>query len=243
MRGSGIRVGLRWITAIGFALAAPISVWAAAEQGCQKTVSFEEFTNGVRKARLYLGGPKVYTDVGRRSLAEAIDVGLRPGDKVLDIGAGSLRVGWWLLQYIEPSNYYAIEPMKKRVDTAARIAGVKIHTFYNSDFEFPPERFDFVLARSIWTHASKAMISKMLSEFAENASPGASSSRRSISRTNPKAAYLGEHWIDHQRKYKGMMIVSHSRDWVEAEVAKHGLKMTVGEKLHGQIWVLVERAS
>jgi hypothetical protein len=43
----------------------------------------------------------------------------------------------------------------------------------NDDFDFCVfgERFDFVVARSIWTHASRAQISKMLESFAQASSP------------------------------------------------------------------------
>ena len=45
----------------------------------------------------------------------------------------------------------------------------------NDDFDFSVfnERFDFVYARSIWTHASKPQIRSMLSSFASTTSPGA----------------------------------------------------------------------
>ena len=243
MRKAGIKVGLSCITALGCATAVQFPAGTADDPGCQKTASFKEFTSGVRKAGLFTGGPTQYADVGRRTLAKAVDVGLLPTDTVLDIGAGSLRIGWWLVQYIEPRNYYAIEPAKKRIDTAAKLLGVEIHTFYNYDFEFPEKNFDFVLARSIWSHASKAMISKMLSEFAENASPTGKFLASVYFANEPSSDYEGKDWIDGKRKHKGKMVVAHSRAWVEAAVAKHGLKMTVSEKLHGQIWVLIERAS
>ncbi len=216
---------------------------AAAEAGCQKTVSLEEFRERVKKAGLYAGGPTEYTDVGRRTLAKAIDVGLTPDGKVLDIGAGSLRIGWWLLQYIDASNYWVIEPARERVDAAAKALGVDIHLFYNYDFEFPSTGFDLVLARSIWTHASKAMISKMLSEFAEKAEPDGKFLASIYFANNPEGDYKGEEWIGMDRVHNGMRIVFHLRDWVEAEAAKHGLKMTVAEELHGQTWVVLERAS
>lgn len=234
-------LALTLLSAMG--AAACFSEAALDETSCQKTVSLAEFQRGVKEAGLYLGGPAAYTDVGRQTLATAIDAGLEPTDKLLDIGAGSLRIAWWLLQYIDPSNYYAIEPVKERLDTAAKILGVDIHLYYNSDFEFPEPGFDFVLARSIWTHASKAMISKMLSEFAENATPNGKFLASVYFATQPEHDYQGEHWIGAERKHRGASVVSHSREWIESEVAKNGLKMTVGDTFHGQIWVLIERAT
>ncbi len=133
-----------------------------------------KFQDGLRQAGIWAGGPGFkFEGVGRETLAAAIKYGLDPDHKVLDVGAGSLRVGWWLLHYVEPENYHAIEPVKNRVDTAAAMIGADIHVYYNTDWEFPPVDFDFVIARSIWTHASKWMISKMLAEFADNSAPNA----------------------------------------------------------------------
>jgi len=127
-------------------------------------LSIEEFEKGLRAAEIWFGGPEErFEEVGRGTLALAIDSGLNPDHQVLDIGAGSLRVGWWILQYIDPKNYHAVEPVKERIDTAVALIDADINVYYNSDWEFPSVEFDLVIARSIWTHASKWMITKMLS--------------------------------------------------------------------------------
>ena len=138
------------------------------------TPAFDEFRSAIFKAGLYSGGlDNLFELVGRHTLAASIENGLLPQHKVRDIGAGSLRVGWWIVQFIDPTNYHAIEPVRARLDRAAEILGVYINLYYNDDFEFPSVQLDFVIARSIWTQTSKAMISKMLAEFVENSGPGA----------------------------------------------------------------------
>jgi hypothetical protein len=55
---------------------------------------------------------------------------------------------------------------------------------FNDEFDSSVfrERFDFFLARSIWSHASKAQIRAMLDGFVRDRSEGASSWRRSCRR-------------------------------------------------------------
>jgi hypothetical protein len=55
-------------------------------------------------------------------------------------------------------------------DVAQR-AQARFSTNDEFDFSVFGERFDFVIARSIWTHASKPQIASMLSSFAETSEP------------------------------------------------------------------------
>ena len=91
--------------AIGVLVAALI-VSAYALGRLQPETPRSDFKLGLLRAQLFSGGPeRLFEDVGRQTLAKSISVGLMPDDTVLDVGAGSLRIGWWLLQYIEPENY------------------------------------------------------------------------------------------------------------------------------------------
>ncbi|NQZ97024.1 MAG: class I SAM-dependent methyltransferase [Myxococcales bacterium] len=198
-------------------------------------IGFQEFEAAMLARGLGLGGPADrFEDVGRNTLATSIKYGLMPSDKVLDVGAGGLRNGWWLIQFIEPSNYHAIEPRKKSIDNAAELIGAKINIYYNDDWEFPDVKFDFVLARSIWTHASKWMISKMLAEFAENSTPDARFLTSVVFPRADKPDYMGERWL-------GRPLVAHSLKWIEDECRKHALSVQVKEELYGQIWLLIEK--
>ena len=207
-----------------------------------RTVSFQEFRAGIKAAGIWEGGPvDRYESVGRHTLAAAIEYGLMPEHRVLDVGAGSLRVGWWLLQYIDPSNYHAIEPVKNRIDTAADILGVDINIYYNDDFEFPDEAFDFVIARSIWTHASKAMISKMLAEFAENSSANARFLTSVIFAESEQEDYQGDQWVGRVLKSDRAGVVKHSAEWIREECARYGLALDVKQELHHQTWLLITK--
>ena len=208
-----------------------------------RRMTFPEFRAAVRSSGVWSGGPEENFElVGRNTLATAIQYGLLPNHKVLDVGAGSLRVGWWLLQYVEPSNYYAIEPNRKMIDPIAEKIGAPIHIYYNDDWEFPPIQFDFVIARSIWTHASKWMISKMLSEFVENSAPDARFLTSVRFAQTDQEDYKGDEWVGRSHKSDQPGMVKHSRKWIEDECRKHGLALEVKETLGGQTWLLIRRS-
>jgi SAM-dependent methyltransferase len=100
-------------------------------------------------------------------------VGLREQHTLLDIGCGSLRAGRLFIPYLFAGNYYGIEPNKWLIDAGLDnelgrdILKVKEpHFDYNSDFDLSVfnRKFDYILAQSIFSHASKRQIRKCLSE-------------------------------------------------------------------------------
>jgi SAM-dependent methyltransferase len=129
----------------------------------------------------FLGGPQGHFErVGRLCFEVLLKEGLRPSSRVLDVGCGALRAGYWLMRFLDTGCYFGVEPNREMLrvgleeivqpDVLAR-AGARFA--HNDDFDFSVfgERFDFVLARSIWTHTSKAQIRTMLSSFAATAAP------------------------------------------------------------------------
>lgn len=126
-------------------------------------------------AKVFTGGPvKYFEQAGRLQFEVLIHEGLRPRSKVLDVGCGALRAGYWLLHFLEPGCYFGIEPNQTMLQ--AGIENVlepglvdrskpKFSSREDFDFTIFETQFDFVLARSIWTHASKAQICRMLDSF------------------------------------------------------------------------------
>jgi SAM-dependent methyltransferase len=132
--------------------------------------------------KLFLGGPQEdFERVGRLSFDVLLREGLRPSSRVLDVGCGALRVGYWLMRFLDRGRYFGIEPNREMLRTGLQellepdvVERAGARFAHNDDFDFSVfgEQFELVLARSIWTHTSKAQIRAMLSSFAASAAPG-----------------------------------------------------------------------
>jgi hypothetical protein len=201
----------------------------------------EVFKRGLVRAGIPLGGPEAkFAQVGRKTLAAMIDAGLLPTDQVLDVGAGSMRIGWWLLHYIEPRHYHALEPLRERIDTAARLLGADINVYDNDDFTFPDVAFDFVIARSVWTHASKGMMATMIAEFARTAAPGGAFLASMRPAGSEDEDYAGDEWVGKGVDSDEPGMVRHSLSWVQAECDRHGLTLRQKGEFNRQTWVLLK---
>jgi len=97
--------------------------------------------------------------------------GLRAEHKLLEFGCGSLRVGRFLIQYLDKENYYGIEPNKKLLDSGIQanylnelIEHKKPQFHISDDCNMPAFgiEFDFILAYSVFTHLPVSQIKKSL---------------------------------------------------------------------------------
>jgi SAM-dependent methyltransferase len=123
--------------------------------------------------RKFVGPPERYdlASAGQFSLLTAL--GLREGNTLLDIGCGSLRGGRLFITYLKPGKYFGIEPEQWLIDQGIEtemghdLVALKKPSFSNdsnftlSSFE---RKFDFMLAQSIFSHASQAQIRRCFSE-------------------------------------------------------------------------------
>ena len=84
--------------------------------------------------------------------------------------------------------------------------------------------FDFFMARSIWTHASKDQIRTMLDGFMRHSKPGGafltSYKRASWFR---RGDYRGAKWVGRSHESDLSGIVRHSFSWIRSECRKRGL--------------------
>lgn len=129
----------------------------------------------------FTGGPvESFGDIGRYTLDSLEQCGLTPDSTFLDVGCGALRLGYWLIRYLNPDRYYGLEPMKKYVDAGLKhaigseLAAQKRPRFdYNREFDFSPfgVKFNFVVARSIFSHAAPPLVCRALESFRDNAVP------------------------------------------------------------------------
>jgi SAM-dependent methyltransferase len=108
-----------------------------------------------------------------------LEEGITPSSRLLDVGCGALRLGYWAMRLLDPGHYYAIEPNIEMRDVGLALIEEEVirraepHFSENDDFDFSVfgEEFDFVFAGSVWTHASRQQIRTMLASFATSSSP------------------------------------------------------------------------
>jgi SAM-dependent methyltransferase len=111
---------------------------------------------------------------GRLLFIALLRRGLTPDSHVIDVGCGALRAGYWLIHFLDPGHYHGIEPAQGRLDAARAtllepgLEQSRRPTFANNaDFDLSGFGVvpDFVLARSIWSHAAKGQIVALLDSF------------------------------------------------------------------------------
>jgi SAM-dependent methyltransferase len=131
--------------------------------------------------RMFLGGPvHDFERVGRMCFDVLLREGLAADSRVLDVGCGALRLGYWLMRFLEQGCYHGIEPNREMLQLGLEevleadiVERAQASFAHNDDFDFSSfgERFDFVVARSIWTHTSREQIQTMLASFAAASTP------------------------------------------------------------------------
>jgi SAM-dependent methyltransferase len=201
-----------------------------------KTV--KERASGLKADGIYLGGPPdLFDTAGRKLLITLLSEGLTPSSKVLDIGCGCLRGGYWLIHFLDRGCYFGIEPNTKMLEAGIRVLlepgleELKRPRFdHNADFDFTvfQERFDFFVARSIWTHASKKQIQTMLDGFVSAANSKGLFLTSYLKPTLFKKDYKGTEWIQGVHA-----TVHHSLGWIQTECANRGL---VAEEIKGKAY-------
>jgi SAM-dependent methyltransferase len=120
--------------------------------------------------RVYVGPVEDYDIIGAIQVSLLFAAGLRQHHRLLDLGCGSLRGGRMLIPYLDPGNYYGVEPntwlinegLKK--ETGLDIINVKRPTFYHfNDFSIDTIgiKFDFIIAQSILSHTFPDLMKKI----------------------------------------------------------------------------------
>lgn len=97
--------------------------------------------------------------------------GLRPDQRMLDIGCGNLRAGWRFIEYLEPGGYYGIDispdilvhAKRTLVERGlqAKLPHLTITNDLTLDF-LPDEHFDVVHAHSVFSHSPPEVIDECL---------------------------------------------------------------------------------
>ena len=191
-----------------------------------------------------------FETIGRMQIIVLLKNGLYPDSKTLDIGCGVLRAGYWLIRFLNPDCYFGIEPYKEMVDSGIKhfigpdLMSVKRPRFdHNADFDFSVfgEKFDFFIARSVWTHATKPQIEQSLDSFRQNSTESAVF----LADFRPAGLPIGRLLRD----YKGVVwsgpTIAHRSQWIRSQCHKRDLVVDKlrEDRIPGHIWLRITRAS
>jgi SAM-dependent methyltransferase len=151
--------------------------------------------------RAFVGPPRYHDLVGAMQFNLLTFLGLREHHFLLDIGCGSLRGGKLFIPYLLPGRYFGIEPERWLIEEGMRnelgedVLRIKQPTFSNdnnftlSTFD---RKFDFILAQSIFSHASQQQIRRCLSEAKEVMKPTCIFAATFV---EGKENYVGDEWV------------------------------------------------
>jgi SAM-dependent methyltransferase len=200
-----------------------------------------------------LGGLREdFEQVGRLQLICLLREGLDPQSNVLDVGCGALRGGYWLIHFLDAGRYFGIEPTERLLELGRtrvlepEVLELKQPRFDSNDrFDFSVfgTEFDFVLARSVWTHAARGHIQAMLDAFVATAPSGVM-----LASYVPAGRWWNREYLDtawkRGRTSGSAGLARHRLSWIRSECTSRGLN--VRELSHSvvrrQIWLRIEHA-
>jgi methyltransferase family protein len=120
-----------------------------------------------------VGPPEKYDLIGAMQFNLLTTLGLREHHFLLDVGCGSLRAGRLFIPYLLSGHYFGIEPNKWLIEEGLKnevgedILLIKEPRFsYDSNFTLTifGQKFDYIVANSIFSHTPIDSIRRILSE-------------------------------------------------------------------------------
>ncbi len=194
-----------------------------------------------------------FENAGRQQLILLLMNGLEPASKVVDLGCGVLRAGYWLIHFLDPHCYHGIEPNRERLESGLQIMleqetvqakQPRFDTNTNFDTSVFGLKFDFFLAYSIWTHASKRQIEAMLDSFVRDSAEGALFLASILPAGWLRPDYGGEEWFGTSHECDVPGCIHHDLRWVKQQCEQRGLCMrSLGRERDGQTWLQISRGS
>ncbi len=131
--------------------------------------------------RAYVGPPLEYDLVGASQFRLLTTLGLRAGHRCLDLGCGSLRAGRLLIPYLDPGNYFGIDPNSWLIDEGVRLeVGGELIRMKQPRFDYNDRMdctvfgadFDFIVAQSVFSHTGRDMFAAGLRSAAGSLAKG-----------------------------------------------------------------------
>ncbi len=161
----------------------------------------KDLPTGSHDYRAFVGPPNKYDLVSAMQFNLLTALGLREHHSLLDIGCGSLRAGRLFIPFLLPGHYYGIEPEQWLIEEGIdRELGHDVITLkqpvFSNDSNFTlstfGRTFDFLLAQSIFSHASATQIRRCLDEACRVMTPTSIFAATFI---KGDSNYTGEEWV------------------------------------------------
>ena len=192
--------------------------------------------------RAFVGPPERYDLIGAMQFNILTLLGLREEHYLLDIGCGSLRAGRLLIPYLLSGRYYGIEPeewlVQEGIDNELGADMLRLkNPVFNHDTNFTltafGRKFNYLIAQSIFSHASDRQINRCLDQAQQVMEPKAVFAATFMQGQNN---YNGDEWV-----YPDC--VTYTLAHIKQLAAGNGLKCTPLSWKHpsGQSWVLFGR--
>jgi SAM-dependent methyltransferase len=203
----------------------------------------------------FLGVPtENFESAGREQLIYLLRAGLTPAAKVIDVGCGVLRGGYWLVHFLDPGCYCGIEPNKERLQIGIdhvlepdilKLKQPRFDTNPHFDTSVFGEKFDFFVAYSVWTHASKPRIATMLDSFLRDSKETGIFLATYLPPNLRHGDYKGEHWVGTSHESDVPGCIHHRYRWIKAECKNRRLQVRKlsQDQSHGQFWLEIRRDS
>lgn len=199
----------------------------------------------------FLGVPgETFSRAGREQLIALLREGMHTESKVVEFGCGCLRIAYWLVRFLDARGYHGIEPARQRVDYGLRyLFRPEEIQFKQPRFDFNPnfnssvfgEKFDFFVARSIWTHASKSQVEATLDSFLRDAAAAAIFLASYLPARSPEEDYLGSEWVGTSDESDTPGVIRHDLQWIIEQCRKRHLSCEEipGVDCDGQLWLRI----
>ena len=193
---------------------------------------FQQAGRQIDARGLFVGCPlHVFEHTARDLFCVALVEGLKRDSRVLEVGAGCLRTGYWFIRFLDAGKYAGIEPHAAMLDAGRNLILGKLEqekqplfdTNDTFDFGAFERSFDVVVAFSIWSHASKQQISTMLDQFSIHGAPAAKLITSYLPPGPDLPDYLGSEWVGRSHKSRAPGLVGHDPDWMEQAASARGL--------------------